>query len=163
MAATTTDTEHLHAAPSPSLRPTVRGKSLYLGEEKLQVRGVTYGPFSSDPSGGFEPRTVERDFAHMAACSINAVRLYSAPERWLLDLAEQHGLRVMVGIPWEQHIAFLDTGAADGIERAVRETVRPLAGHPALLCYSIGNEIPASIVRWHGHTRIERFLARLCR
>jgi O-antigen biosynthesis protein len=163
MAATTTDTEHLHAAPSPTLRPTVRGKSLYLGEEKLQVRGVTYGPFSSDPSGGFEPHTVERDFEQMAACNINAVRLYSAPERWLLDLAEQHGLHVMVGIPWEQHIAFLDTGAADGIERAVRETVRPLADHPALLCYSIGNEIPASIVRWHGHTRIERFLARLCR
>ena len=163
MATTTSPTQQAPSPGNPGLRPTVRGKSLYLGGEKLQVRGVTYGPFSSDPSGGFEPDVVDRDFAQMAASGINAVRVYSAPERWLLDVAHKHGLHVMVGVPWEQHIAFLDTGAADGIERALRETIRPLAGHPAVLCYSIGNEIPASIVRWHGHTRIERFLARLCR
>ena len=143
-------------------RPRVRGKSLYLGERKLRIKGVTYGPFSSEPSGGFEPQTVRRDFAQMAACGVNAVRVYTAPERWLLDLAQLHGLHVMAGVPWEQHIAFLDTGAAGRIEQAVRSAIRPLAGHPALLCHSIGNEIPASIVRWHGHKRIEGFLARLC-
>jgi GT2 family glycosyltransferase len=163
MESTTTDEEQPAASVLSGERPTVRGKSLYLGSQKLQVRGVTYGPFSSDPSGGFEGDAVERDFAQMAACGINAVRVYSAPERWLLDLAQLHGLHVMAGIPWEQHIAFLDTGAANGIEQAVREAIRPLAGHPAVLCYSIGNEIPASIVRWHGSKRIERFLARLCR
>src|SRR5207244_1976392 len=75
----------------------------------------------------------------------------------------ERGLLVMVGIPWEQHIAFLDTGAADAIEQHIRASVRACAGHPAVLCYAIGNEIPASIVRWHGRRRIERFLARLCR
>src|SRR5262249_17242019 len=35
------------------------------------------------------------------------------------------------------------------------------AGHPAILCYAIGNEIPSSIVRWHGQRQIERFLERL--
>ncbi|OLE61571.1 MAG: glycosyl transferase, partial [Cyanobacteria bacterium 13_1_40CM_2_61_4] len=30
-----------------------------------------------------------------------------------------------------------------------------------MLCYAIGNEIPASIVRWHGRHRIERFLEQL--
>ncbi|HEY0515736.1 MAG TPA: glycosyltransferase, partial [Solirubrobacteraceae bacterium] len=154
-----TETETSRTAAT---RPCVRGKSLYLGERKLQVRGVTYGPFSSDASGGFDPSTVERDFAQMAAHGINAVRVYSAPERWLLDLAAAQGLYVMAGIPWEQHVAFLDNGAADRIEMAVRAAIRPLAGHPALLCYAVGNEIPASIVRWHGHRRIEGFLARLC-
>ncbi len=143
-------------------RPRVRGKSLYVGEQKLRVNGVTYGPFSSEPSGGFEPEMAERDFAQMAACGINAVRIYSAPERWLLDLAHEHGLRVMAGIPWEQHMAFLDTGAGGRIEQAVRGAIRPIAGHPALLCYAVGNEISASIVRWHGHKRIESFLTRLC-
>src|SRR5581483_5174464 len=143
-------------------RPCVRGKSLYLGGQKLRIKGVTYGPFGSEPSGGFEPHTVARDFAQMAARGINAVRLYGAPERWLLDLAHEHGLVVMAGIPWEQHIAFLDTGAAGRIEAAVREAVRRVAGHPAVLCYAVGNEISASIVRWHGHKRIESFLARLC-
>jgi hypothetical protein len=33
----------------------------------------------------------------MAAAGINAVRLYTVPQRWLLDLAHEHGLMVMVG------------------------------------------------------------------
>lgn len=150
------------AGPSPP-RPTVRGKALYVGEQKLIVRGVTYGPFGSDADGGFDPDTARSDFAQMAEAGINTIRLYGAPERWLLDLAQRHGLFAMVGIPWAQHIAFLDTGAADSIERTAREAIRRCAGHPAVLCYAIGNEIPASIVRWHGRTRIERFLACLCR
>ena len=143
-------------------RPAVRGKSFWLGERKLIVKGVTYGPFSSEADGGFDPATAARDFAQMAVAGINAIRLYTSPPAWMLDLALEHGLHVMVGIPWEQHVAFLDTGAADGIELRVRETVRACAGHPAVLCYSVGNEIPSSIVRWHGRSRTERFLERLC-
>lgn len=146
-----------------SLRPSIRGKSLYLGEDKLTVRGVTYGPFSSEPGGGFDPRTASRDFAQMREAGINTIRVYTPPERWLLDLAYEHGLLVLVGVPWEQHIAFLDTDRVDGIEQTVRDTVRACAGHPAVLAYAIGNEIPSSIVRWHGRRRIERFLTRLCR
>jgi O-antigen biosynthesis protein len=144
-------------------RPSVRGKSLFLGDEKLIVRGVTYGPFGSGADAGFDPDVAASDFARMVEAGVNAVRLYTPPERWLLDLAHRHGLWVMVGVPWEQHIAFLDTGAAAAIEGSVRAAVRECAGHPAILCYAVGNEIPASIVRWHGRGRIERFLARLCR
>ncbi len=98
----------------------------------------------------------------MAAHGINSVRTYTVPPRWLLDLAHEHGLWVMVGVPWEQHIAFLNERArARGIVKHVRESIRSCAGHPAVLCYVIGNEIPASIVRWHGRHRIERFLRRL--
>jgi GT2 family glycosyltransferase len=145
------------------VRPSVRGKALYLGDRKLTVKGVTYGPFSSDPGGGFEPELAARDFAEMAAGGINAIRVYTPPTRWLLDLAHSHGLLVMVGLPWEQHVAFLDEGRAAAIEQSVREAVRRCSGHPAVLCYAVGNEIPSSIVRWHGRRRIERFLARLCR
>ncbi|MBV9002276.1 MAG: glycosyltransferase, partial [Solirubrobacterales bacterium] len=146
-----------------SERATVRGKGLYVGRHKLTVKGVTYGPFSSQPDGGFEPDTVARDFAQMTAAGINSVRVYTAPPRWLLDLAQEHGLLVLVGVPWEQHITFLDVGRGGAIERTIRETVRACAGHPAVLAYAIGNEIPSSIVRWHGRRRTERFLARLCR
>jgi beta-galactosidase/beta-glucuronidase len=70
----------------------------------------------------------------------------------------------MVGLPWEQHTAFLDDqGRRRSIEERVRVGVRACAGHPAVLCYAIGNEIPAPIVRWHGRRRVERFLARLYR
>ena len=54
----------------------------------------------------------------MAANGVNAVRTYTIPPRWLLDLAAEHGLRVMVGLPWEQHVAFLDEPGARRVDRA---------------------------------------------
>ena len=43
----------------------------------------------------------------------------------------------------------------------VRAGVQACAGHPAVLCYAIGNEIPAPIVRWYGNRRVEQYLERL--
>ncbi|MBC8036621.1 MAG: glycosyltransferase [Rhizobiales bacterium] len=147
-------------------RPRVHGKFIFANDEKLYIRGVTYGPFRPDECGCeyHNPEVVDNDFALMAANGINTVRTYTVPPRWLLDSARQHGLWVMVGLPWEQHITFLDhPRQAQSIEDRVREGVRICAGHPAVLCYSIGNEIPASIVRWYGRQRVERFLKRLYR
>jgi glycosyltransferase involved in cell wall biosynthesis len=47
------------------------------------------------------------------------------------------------------------------IEERVRSAVRSCGKHPAVLCYAIGNEIPSSIVRWHGRSAVERFIKRL--
>jgi len=105
---------------------------------------------------------VERDFVQMAAHGLNAVRVYTAPPRWLLDTAQEHGLRVMVDLPWEEHIVFLDDrNRVRAIEERVRAGVRACAGHPGVLCYAIGNEIPASIVRWCGPHRVERYVEKL--
>jgi O-antigen biosynthesis protein len=145
-------------------RPTVRGKFLFDGDTKLYVRGVTYGTFAPGPDGtGYPaPSVVDADFQQMAANGINAVRTYTVPPRWLLDIALRRGLRVMVGLPWEQHVAFLEERARTGaIERRVRKGVRACAGHRAVLCYAVGNEIPAPIVRWHGARPVERFIRRL--
>jgi GT2 family glycosyltransferase len=146
------------------IRPEVQGKFLYVGDEKFYVRGVTYGPFKPEEDGCeyHTPEQVENDFAQMAEGGINAVRTYTVPPRWLLDVAQRNGLRVMVGLPWEEHITFLDNKKlARDIEKRVRAGVQACAGHPALLCFTIGNEIPASIVRWHGSKRIEAFLKKL--
>ncbi|MCK8600743.1 glycosyltransferase [Desulfoferrobacter suflitae] len=146
------------------VRPRVHGKFIFVGEEKLYIRGVTYGPFHPDENGCeyHDEATVERDFRQMAENNINAVRIYTVPPRWLLDVAQRCGLRVMIGLPWEEHITFLDDRkVARDIENRVRAGVRQCAGHPAVLCYTIGNEIPASIVRWYGNRRIEAYLERL--
>lgn len=129
------------------------------------MRGVTYGTFRPRAGSSFPPRgRVASDFDAMAACELNAVRTYDVPPRWLLDLAAERGLHVMVGVPWEQHVAFLDSRRrATAIADRVAEGVRSCAAHPAVLCYAIGNEIPASIVRWHGRQPVERFLERLYR
>ncbi len=145
-------------------RPMVRGKFLYVGETKFFVRGVTYGPFQPNAEGSEygTPERAERDFSLIAVNGMNAVRVYTIPPGWLLDIAKRHGLYLMIGLPWEQHITFLDDAKrADAIVERVRESVKSLAGHSAILCWVIGNEIPSPIVRWHGARKVERFLERL--
>jgi GT2 family glycosyltransferase len=129
------------------------------------VRGVTYGTFDGPARDGFPERaTVAADLAAMVANGVNTVRTYTVPPSWLLDLAAEHGLRLLVGIPWEQHLAFLeDRRRCRSIVRSVRAAVRACARHPAVLGYVVGNEIPAGIVRWHGRQRVERFIERLYR
>ena len=147
-------------------RPRVKGKFLFLGEEKFWVKGVTYGTFAQDENGieRFVPQIVEKDFAAIAENGFNVVRTYTVPPRWVLDAAWKNGLRVMVGIPVEVPMALIDEpGKPREIEDWARKQLRTCAGHPAVLCYTIGNEIAPSIVRWQGRRRIEKFLERLYR
>src|SRR2546425_725009 len=122
-------------------------------------------PVARPRDGGSEvpgPAIVGRDFALMAENGINALRTYSVPPSWLLDAAQRHNLRILVGLPVERYIGFLaDKKDAPDIEELVRAGVRASAGHPAVLGYAIGNEIPASVARWFGRRRVERYLERL--
>src|SRR5213596_2618331 len=148
-------------------RPSARGKFMFVGDDKLYVRGVTYGTFRPDDDGHEYPAAavVERDFAHMAACGVNAVRVYTVPPPWLLDSAWRRGLRVMVGLPVERYVGFL-ADKTDGLyhlEAVVRAGVRACRGHRAVLYDDIGNDIPAPIVRWHGRRRMVGLIERLYR
>jgi hypothetical protein len=146
-------------------RPSVHGKFLFVGDEKLYVKGVTYGAFEPD-SGGHEYHDLEvidRDFTLMVESGINTVRIpHTMPPRSLLDAAENHGLKVMVGLSAEQYAGYLaDRKNAPDLERVVREKVAGVAGHPAILCYALGNEIQPPLARWLGRRTIERYLEHL--
>ncbi len=69
------------------VRPHTKGEFLFVGDEKLYVRGVTYGPFRPTENGSeyHSPDDVERDFAQLAASELNVVRTCTTPPRWLLD------------------------------------------------------------------------------
>lgn len=153
-----------HATALDPHAVSARGKFLWVGEEKLYVRGVTYGTFRPNAHGeAFPcPKVVDLDFETMSANGINAIRTYTAPPRWLLDKAHRHGLRVLVGLQAERHYAFLDDRRlAREIRGSVRKGACQCAGHPAVLAYTLANEIPATIVRWHGARAIEHFLKHL--
>ena len=146
-------------------RPAVAGKFLSVDGASFSARGVTYGTFAPGADGERypAPALVESDLSAIAAFGANAIRVYTAPPPWLLDVAVDCGLKVLVGVAWEQHVAFLESRrGARQIVDSVRSQVASIAGHPGLLCLAVGNEIPSQIVRWHGPSRVEEFIEQLC-
>ncbi len=144
-----------------SARIQTDGKFLQAGDVRFLLKGVTYGTFAPDKDGYQYPaaRQVADDFRQMASLGINTVRLYTPPRPDLLDEAARQGLRVMVGLPWMQHVAFLDDRATRrAIANEIVASVRELGRHPAVALFALGNEIPSGVVRWHGRLRVERFL-----
>jgi glycosyltransferase involved in cell wall biosynthesis len=143
-------------------RIKVKGKFLFDNTgQKFILKGVTYGTFRPDSDGFLypNPAVVLQDLELMRQAGINTIRVYTQPPHWLLDYLQEFDIRLLLGIDWPQHTAFLDSSAQKReVHTIVREAVRDLGAHPAVLGYMIGNEIKADIVRWYGATKIQHFL-----
>jgi GT2 family glycosyltransferase len=142
----------------------VEGKYFARDGRRFRVRGVTYGPFEPGPdSGPFPtPERVRQDFAGMRDAGVNSVRTYHLPPAWLFELADEHAVQLFVDVPWRKHLCFLESATARAEAReAVRVAAKLGGSHPSLFAYSVGNEIPTDVVRWHGAGQVEQFLAEL--
>jgi GT2 family glycosyltransferase len=142
----------------------VDGRFFARAGRRVRLQGVTYGPFAAGADGQpFPDRArVADDFARMQDAGLNAVRVYHAPPDWLLAQAQERGVGVFVDVPWPKHLCFLDSEAAQRDARAaVRQAAERGRCHGSVVAYSIGNEIPADVLRWHGRHRVQRFLAEL--
>jgi glycosyltransferase involved in cell wall biosynthesis len=145
-------------------RVTVDGKFFRLSGRKFHPKGITYGPLAPGPEGGHfaSAETTRRDFQQIRSLGANLLRVYHVPPRWFLDLAFEHDLRLLIDVPWNRHLCFLDTDdAQEAVVRTVREAARVCAAHPAVFALSVVNEIPADIVRWSGAQAVEAFIDRL--
>jgi GT2 family glycosyltransferase len=145
-------------------RVRARGPFFFRGAEKLILRGVTYGPFRPDAAGEHfpPPERARSDLLLMRDFGIDSVRIYYPPPGWFADLAAEAGLSLLVGIPWPEHVCrFGEARFERSVRRTVSDAVARTRGHPAVFGYLVGNEIPATNVRWHGPRVVERFLAEL--
>lgn len=145
-------------------RITVDGKFFRAGSKKFHVKGITYGPFAPDAEGGaFASREqTRRDFEQIRQLNANVIRVYHPPPAWLLDLAGEFDLRLLIDVPWPKHLCFLDSKDLQrDAFRHVREAVRSARAHRAVFAFSVVNEISAEIVRWSGVRRVEKFIDRL--
>src|SRR5690349_15409727 len=137
-------------AASSRPRVSVDGKFFRLGEQKFYVKGVAYGPFTPDPQEACPFASREQtalDFNQIRNLGANVVRVYHLPPRWILDLALEHGLKLLIDIPWNKHLCFLDSPALrQEALQAVRTAVGQCAAHPAIFAFSVVNELPADIV-----------------
>lgn len=142
----------------------VRAKFFFRGEEKFFLRGVTYGPFAPDRQGDHfgSPEQVQRDLQLLQKLGANVLRVYYVPPRWFCDLVAEAGLKLLVTLPWAEHVAFLqERKIRREIVQSIREGVRSRANHPAIFGYLVGNEIPSSMVRWLGVRRVTEFVEEL--
>jgi len=150
-------------APFTRPRMSVDGKFFRLGEKRFYVKGAAYGPLAppagSDASGLASPEQTRRDLAQVRDLGADLIRVYQMPPRWFLDLAEEHQLKVLIDIPWNQRLCFLDSSRqrAEALG-AVRRAVLACARHPAVFAFSVANEIPADIVRWSGARAVADFI-----
>src|SRR5215208_335350 len=145
-------------------RISVSGKLFSLGSRKWYLKGLIYGPFAPNSEGLTLPERPRllRDLAHIRDLGGNCIRLYFPPPRSLLDDALEHGLRVMIDVPWEKHRCFFEDWSSqrDALERVAR-TARESHSHPAVFAISVANEIPHDVVRYYGGRRVEAFVDQL--
>jgi O-antigen biosynthesis protein len=145
-----------------SKKISIRGKFFFDGDKKFYIKGTTYGAFKADEKGNeyHDLELIRTDFRMMVESGINTVRIpHTTPPVALLNIAAETGLKVMIGLSAEQMVGYLiDKKKSPDLKAIIQDKVRTIAGHSALLCIALGNEIPASIVRWVGRKKIERYL-----
>ncbi|MBX9743530.1 MAG: glycosyltransferase [Chthoniobacterales bacterium] len=145
-------------------RIVVRAKFFFQGDRKFFIKGITYCPLAPDAEG-YEfgsPEQATKDMAAVKECGANVIRIYTPPPAWFLDLCQENALRVLITIPWMEHVEFLnDRKIRSSIKKIVATTVRKYADHPAIFGYFVGNEIPPTMVRWLGAKRVTEFLEQL--
>ncbi len=150
--------------PGSYSRLIVSGKFFQINHRKFYAKGVAYGPFAPNFDG--EPfasrEQTARDFEMIRSLGANLLRIYHVPPRWLLDLADAYQLKLLIDIPWDKHVCFLDSPALRKKAcQAVSDAVQNCARHPAVFAYSVVNELPPDIVRWSGAAAVEAFLDEL--
>jgi GT2 family glycosyltransferase len=143
---------------------TTDGKFFRLGAEKFYACGVAYGPFR--PNGAGEPYASPaqtlRDFELIRQLGANLLRLYQIPPRWFMDLAGDHGLRLLIDIPWNKEVCFLETAVTRAeVRGTVRKAAQACGRHPAVFALSVVNEIRPDLVRWSSPKRMAAFIDEL--
>lgn len=134
------------------------GKFFSVGGERFAFRGVTYGTFAPREDGAQFPERagIDRDFAMMREAGFTVIRTYTLPPDDLLDAAGEQGLRVLADVfyPDWRYLLGESRRASRRVAREARDEVRRAAlrlrGDPRVLGLSLGNEVPADVLRWHG-------------
>ena len=145
-------------------RITVAGKFFRAGDDRFFAKAVSYGPFPPDAEGRTFPieEALQRDLQMVVELGANTLRVYEVPSVEFVDACAGLGLRVIIGIPWAQHVDFLeDEGVLVEARESLLSTVETFRGHPGVLAFLVGNEIPATLVRWLGPEKVRRVLEHL--
>lgn len=150
-------------------RITANGNHLAVDERPFRVRGATYGTFVPrlDAAPYPERWRLKQDLRAMAEAGLNTVRTYDVPPDDFIEIAEELGLRIIVGLHYFDWRSEAHTGrlaqkrVLEAGRRAVSYAMHRFAGRASILAIAVGNEVPADLVRMHGPRRVEDTLSAL--
>lgn len=111
---------------------------------RLLVRGKPFFPL-----GMYFSSIQADDLKTYADSKFNCLMAYGSPTRQQMDLAEQHGLKVIYSIKdWYHgsHYCPKDIRSVEDEEPKIRERVRAFRDHPALLAWYLNDELPQSFL-----------------
>ena len=139
-------------------RVAIDGKFFRRGEDRFEFRGVTYGTFAPREDGALFPerQQIKLDLEAMESAGFTVVRTYTLPPDDLLDAAADSGLRVFADafFPDWRYLIGVSRREQRRVGRKARKMVQAaaqrLAGNEQIFALSLGNEIPADVLRWLG-------------
>ena len=143
--------------------------SFTAGEERFTFRGVTYGTFAPRADGAAFPERarLRNDFELIADAGFTVVRTYTLPPDDVIDAAAEHGL-LLFAESFYPDWRYITGGSQRDVRdvlvsarRTVRAAARQFAGNPHIAALSLGNEIPADVIRWVGTRTIARAIGDL--
>jgi len=131
---------------SSSIRGSVGKYELVVDGAPFYVRGVAYNP-GHDWRDGYMPltrRELEADFDRLASIGANTIRRYGT--NWydhnILEVAREKNLKVLFGFWFDQKVDYLtDEKKCAAYRSQVIATVRARRNNPAILGWSLGNEV----------------------
>lgn len=144
------------------MRLTCDGKQFVAGENRFLFRGVTYGTFAPREDGYRFPDScqVKLDFTAMREAGFNVVRTYTAAPDDILGAAADWDLKVWPAAFWLDWRYLVgasrrqQTRMLRDARREVAEVTRRYEGDERVAALSLGNEIPADVIRWVGTDRV---------
>lgn len=141
--------------------------TLLVEGKPFSVKGATFG---YDEKVGEYDRYLEE----LAFLGVNTIRTWGTNEHTgeLLDAAENHGIKVMVGI-WMRHGKpgreaddrfdyHSDSAGMEVMYEQAMETVSRYKNHPAVLLWGVGNEVYLNTKTAEEKVAYSRFLERVC-
>ena len=151
-------------------RIEIDGKQFMAGDRRFQFRGVTYGTFARRADGALFPESDQlvADLEAISTAGFNVIRTYTPPPDDMIDMAGNLGLRILAGVDYRDWRYLLGSRSADvkSIRREARVAVttfaKRVAGNPVVLGISVGNEVPADVIRWVGTKPVSTMLSELC-
>lgn len=143
------------------------GWQLIVDNKPYTIKGVTFG--YTDDVENYDHR-----FKDLQFLGVNTIRTWGTDDNTseLLDAAERHGIKVMVGI-WMRHgkpgaegddrFNYLEDeeGKEDMYNSAI-ETVEMYKNHPAVLTWGVGNEVYLNMATDAEKLEYSKFLERVC-